>query len=92
MKAVNNIISFYNLNFTLLVFKFYSYIYNIYLLIPSIIQKILIVKKVKKKVKKIYAKNSIINASNTKKRVFINLIHKFLLNSNMLILQKSNIR
>ena len=90
VKVVNNTAGSDGLIPILLVFGAYLHMHNIDQPAPTIIQKSTAFQTAIEQVRKIRAKNQVINALNTKNKLIINLIYNLLLNSNILIWQKRN--
>lgn len=85
IKAFNNTISLEGLMPILLIFVAYPYMHSINLSASTIIQKLAIIKKAIEQIRKIWAKNQVIDALNTINKLFINFTYNFLLHSNMAV-------
>ena len=85
VKIVNYTAGFNNLVSTLLVFGAYPRMHIIDLQIPTIIQKTTTIKKAIEQVRKIRAKNQVIDIFNISNRPIEDLIYNFLLNFDILV-------
>lgn len=89
---VNDVAGFNDLIPTLLVFGAYPRMYSIDPPALTIIQRATAIKKAIEQVRKIRAKNEVINALNTRNGLLLDLVYNLLLNFNVLVLQKDNAR
>lgn len=92
IKAVNNTTCFDGLILTLPVFRAYLCIHNMDLPVLIMIQKAAIIKKAIKQVRKIRAKNQVIDAFNIKNALLVNLVCDLSPNFDVLVWQKSYVR
>lgn len=91
VKAVNNIAGLDSLVLTLLVFGAYPHMYNMDPPTPTIIQRATAIKKVMEQVRKIQAKNQVIDVLNTRNGPLVDFDYDFSLNFDILIWQEDNI-
>lgn len=91
VKAVNNITVLDDLVLILLIFEAYLRMQSMDLPALITIQRAAIIEKIMKQIRKIRAKNQMIDALNTRNELFVDLIHDPLLNFDILVWRKDNI-
>lgn len=77
---------------TLLIFRAYLHMHSIDPLTSTIIQRTAPIEKVIEQVRKIWAKNRVIDTFNIKNRPNINLVYDLLLNFDVVVWQEGNAR
>lgn len=89
--VINNTASHDDLVSILIVFGAYPRMYNIDLSVLTIIQSATAIKKTIDKVRKIWAKNQMVDALKTRNRSLVDFIRDFSLNFDILVWQEDNI-
>lgn len=90
VKGINNTVSLDSLVPILLVFEVYLRMQSMDPPVIRIIQKAATIDKAMNRVQKIRTKNEVANALKTRNGLLMDLIHDFLLKSNVLVWQESN--